>query len=41
MIFDVVISKRLQLIEGSNDGQQHFLAIKYFLIEVCTLFLKI
>ena len=28
--------KRLQLAEGSDDGQ-HFLAIKYFLIKPCIL----
>ena len=30
-------AQRLQLTEGADDGQQ-FLAIKYFLIEVCPFF---
>ena len=31
MIFDVTIAKRLQLAEGSDDGE-HFLAIKYLFL---------
>ena len=30
-------AKRLQLVEGSDDGQ-HVLAITYFKVKVCTLF---
>ena len=37
MIFDVTPEKRLQLAEGSDDGEQFF-AIKYFLIKVSILF---
>ena len=36
MVFDVTIAKRLQLNEGSLWPA--FLAIKYFLIKVCTFF---
>ena len=33
MILDVTTAKRLQLTEGSDDGQ-HFLSIRYFLTTI-------
>ena len=39
VLFNVTIAKRLQPTDGSDAGE-HFLAIKYFLIKVCTVMFR-
>ena len=36
--YDVTVVNRLDLPKGSGDGE-HFLAVKYFSVKVCTLYI--